>query len=70
MEPREFRVCKKQEDLEEQIIFLAEDLKRRAKEISADWNNAIYKIDIISTIQPNELLQWEIRKTYSAYKEK
>ena len=67
---REFKVCQKQDDLKEQIIFLANDLKRRAKELSIDWDKSLESIDIKSTIQPNEILEWEITKNYIAYKEK
>lgn len=69
---KEFKILKpiqKQKDLEEYIIFLADDLKRRAKEIAIDWDKSISEIEIKSILQPNEVLKWEVSKTYTAYKE-
>ena len=67
-EDREFKYIKNQDELEEAIIFLAEDLKRRAKEISNDWDESICRIDIESIIEPGNLLKWDITKEYIAYK--
>lgn len=68
---KEFKILKpiqKQEDLEEYIVFLADDLKRRAKEIAIDWDKGISEIEIKSILQSNNVLQWEVSKTYTAYK--
>lgn len=61
--------CKNREDLEKHIDFLIEDLKSREKDISIDWNKSIYKIELKATIEPNEILSWEIVKHYRAREE-
>lgn len=64
----EMKVCKSQEDLKQCIEFLAEDLKSRAEEISQDWDKQISKIEISTTIEVGELLNWKVSKTMCAIK--
>lgn len=64
----EMKVCKSQEDLKQCIEFLAEDLKKRAEEISQDWDKQISKIEISTTIEVGELLNWKVSKTKHAIK--
>ena len=67
---REFKAIHNQQELESCIVFLADDLKRRANEISNDWDKAIQEIEIKTVIACGELLKWDINKKYTAYKEK
>ena len=60
-----FEVVRKEEDLIYFINLLAEDLKRRAEDISVDWNKHISKIEIKSTIEVGALIQWKISKIYN-----
>ena len=69
MKNKTFKPIHSQEELEESIVFLAEDLKRRAKEISNDWDCAIKEFEIKTSLEIGELLEWKITKKYSAYKE-
>ena len=61
-----FKCVKQEEDLQEAIEFLAKDLMNRKKDISNDWNKAVRKIEIKTTIEVGELLEWEVTKTYNA----
>lgn len=61
-----FKYAKQEEDLQEAIEFLAKDLINRKKDISNDWNKAVRKIEIKTTIEVGELLEWEITKIYTA----
>lgn len=61
-----FKMVKQEEDLQDAIEFLAKDLMNRKKDISNDWNKAIEKIEIKSTIECGEALRWEVTKIYFA----
>lgn len=55
---------KSQEDLKRLIEIASEDLKRRANDISIDWNKRIRSIEFRLEMRPDRPLEWEVNKIY------
>ena len=66
---KKIEACKNQKELEDYIIFLAEDLKRRAVDIANDYGKELSKIEIKSEIELGNVLEWQVKKIYNAYEE-
>ncbi len=62
---KKIEACKNQKELEDYIIFLAEDLKRRAVDIANDYGKELSKIEIKSEIELGNVLEWQVKKIYN-----